>query len=211
MEWSESNDPVGEVVVTFEGIDQDAQDSLDVENFARGVQAPSREDPGGKAYVRTQRTKNRVMTPADIVRFSLALLVALVTWGTLSELGVPDGFIAFGVICAFFVGAAIPSLINLFRAKKAAPVARSVDERFTLRVGPGRFTLAGVQRPDLHVELRSIASFLGDHRLSVALTDGRTMVLPCKLRSKAHAELAQRLNQLVRDARAASSGYRDPV
>src|SRR5258706_16064011 len=104
-EWSETRRAVDEVALVFEGIDQDAQDALDIENFARGVTAPAREDPGGKAFVRSGRAKARVLTPRDIVRQVLAIVCAVVTWGTLAELGVSDGLIVLGVAIAIFFGA----------------------------------------------------------------------------------------------------------
>src|SRR3954463_8386852 len=133
-EWSESSGAVDELALMFEGIDQEAQDALDIESFARGVTAPSREDPGGKAFVRSSRAKARVLTPRDIVRQALAAVFAVVAWGTLAELGVSEWFGVFGVAVAVFFGGSIPSLIDLFRAKRAAPVVRSTKDRFTLSV-----------------------------------------------------------------------------
>ena len=207
-EWSETNHAEGQIVIAFEGIDQDAQDALDVENFSRGVHAPEREDPGGQAFVHTRRAKMRVLTPRGMVSQTLGILFAGVTWGTLAELGVRNELIVLFVFLAGMLGLGLLDIIGLFRAVKAAPVKRSTQDRFTLSLDPHRFTLAGERLVESSFELRSVASFVGDRRLSIALTDGRTVRLPCRLRSTMHVALAGRLNQLLHEARARAGGYR---
>jgi hypothetical protein len=191
QEWSEQGALPHSLTVTFEGINQDAKDQLDIENFARGAKAPSQEDPGGKA-----------LSPRDAMTLGLAAVFGLLGWIITSELGAPSEVSSGVGIGAAVFGAILLSVIDFIRGQKAKPVTRSVQDRFTLTMSRTTFTCAGAQMPELTFEVSAIEAFAGDAALSLRLTHGKTVALPCRLTSRLHAPLAERLNVALQEAKA---------
>ncbi len=204
-DWEEAGSPSGGMVIAFEGINQDEQDKLDMENFARGVKTPAKEDPGGKAFAPTRAMQRRAMSPMDAVRLGLGCVMAIVGYQVLSALGVSDGARFGGLIGCFFFGVLIPTLFDLVRRKQAAPVARATADSFRLTLSPPEFVVAGQTTPRQAFPVETIDHFSGIGRLTVHRRDGTAVALPCSLKHRMHGPLAARLDELLRDARASSS------
>jgi hypothetical protein len=203
-DWSEARGESG-TSLTFAGIDQDAQDALDAENFARGVTAPSAEDPGGKAFA---GWRTRALTPEDGMRLGLALLCMVLAGVFLLPENPSDRTVIVVLGGAFVFGIALPSVVNLVRARRAKPVLRSTRDTFTLEVGPQGLVLRSQSGMARTFALASVDHFEGGRRLVVRLRDATSEALPCVLPSRAHDGLADRLNELVAEERARSGGYR---
>jgi hypothetical protein len=202
QEWSEQGALPHWLTVTFEGINQDAKDQLDIENFARGAKAPSKEDPGGKAFAHTAQLRARALSPRDVATLGLAGVFGLLGWIIPSELGARSE-VASGVgIGAAVFGGLLLTLIDFIRGQQAKPVTRSVEDRFTLTLSRATFTCAGAEMPEQRFEVSAIESFAGDAALSLRLADGKTVTLPCRLPSRLHGPLAERLNGALQEAKA---------
>jgi len=206
--WTETDGPDQERVLSFAGIDQDLQDTLDIENFASASKTVAKEDEGGKAFARGSRMRSRAMTPMDAVRFGLAcvfLLVAL--WVTQDLVTVSDG--AAMAICfgAFFLGALTPWLVTLAIGRRARPVVRSSAATFHLRVSPRALQVEGPAGTQSY-DLADIAAVTGAPRLVLERRDGARITLSCRLPGPGQSALAARLNELVARARSTTAGYR---
>jgi hypothetical protein len=171
-EWRESAADGG-VILEFDGLDLDAQDELDMENFARGLKEPAKEDPGGKAFATTARMQARAISPRDAVKLFLALAFSGVAFVIAGELDLKEGPGYAIVGAAFFLGYATPAIVTAVLKKKAAPIARSTAEHFRITVGPAELVVEGE----------------------------RASRLVCGLKTKFHPPLAARLNDLVAKAR----------
>ena len=203
--WEEHGALPGPVVLRVDGVNQDEQDKLELENFARGLSAPSKEDPGGKAYARGTRMGSRAMSPMDAVRLACAFVFAGVTAGTLSGTEVSGG-VALGLgVGAFIFGLAFPTIVQLILAKRAAPVTRITRGVFELRFDAGHFACTGAGTAEVRYDLARVRSFTGGRRLSVELTDAPTATLPLSVASRNNGPLASRLNDLLAASRASSS------
>jgi hypothetical protein len=206
-EWQESGTITEGFVIAFLGINQDEQDKLDMENFARGLKEPAAEDPGGKAFARTARTRARAMTPMDAIRYGLGVVFGLVGYGIVEALDIKEGA-RIGIIVGFFVlGLCTPFLFNLVRSQQAKPVSRSTADSFRLTISPNELAVEGDALPRQAYDVESIVRVDGKTRLMLHLRDGKAVTLPCSLRSKQHVPLAARLEELVREAKALR-GYR---
>jgi hypothetical protein len=206
-EWQESGTIAEGLVIAFAGINQDEQDKLDMENFARGLKEPAAEDPGGKAFAKTARVRSRAMTPMDAIRYGLGAIFALVGYVITGELHAESGVMIGTVAACFVLGVSTPAIINLVRSQQAKPVSRSTADSFRLTVSPNELAVEGDALPRQAYDIDSIAKVDGKTRLMLHLRDGKAVTLPCSLRSKQHVPLAARLEELVREAKALR-GYR---
>lgn len=203
--WSEQGALPGAVVISVDAINQDEQDKLELENFARGLSAPAREDPGSKAYAGPARIRGRAMTPFDAVRMASGFVFAALAWWILSTMDL-ERSVSMGVGFGAFVGGLLfPSLVRLVLVRRAAPVTRSTRGTFELRFDAGHFSCTGAGTPEVRIELARVRSFTGGRRLSIELTDAPAATLPLTLPSKNNSPLASRLNDLLSASRAASS------
>lgn len=203
--WQEQGSIPGPVVISVDAINQDEQDKLELENFARGLSAPSKEDPGGKAYARSSRMRSRAMSPMDAVRLASGFVFAGVSAFTLSETTLGGGP-SFGICAGAFVfGIALPSIVRLVMAKRAAPVTRITRGTFELRLDAGFFSCTGAGTTEVRYELARVRSFSGGRRLSVELTDAPTATLALSVPSRDNTPLAARLNELLAASRATTS------
>jgi hypothetical protein len=202
-DWQETGSTSEGVTIAFEGINQDEQDKLDMENFARGVKTPAKEDPGGKAFATTAAMGRRAMTPMDAVRTGLAAALAFAGYQILSAAHVTGGGLTGGVIGGAALGYALPSIIDLFRAKRAAAVTRSTADSFRLTLSPAELVVEGQTTPRQVIPVEAIDHFSGIGRLTVHRRDGTAAALPCSLKHRMHGPLAARLDELLREAKAA--------
>jgi hypothetical protein len=200
-DWQETGSPAERVVIAFDGINQDEQDKLDVENFSRGVKTPAAEDPGGKAFAKGSGLQRRAMSPMDAVRAGLGGAAAFVAYEILSGAHASPGALTGGVAGCFLFGYLSPSLVDLFRAKRAAPVARSTADSFRITLSPAELIVEGQTTARQVFAVETIDRVSGMGRLTVHRRDGTAVALPCSLKHRMHGPLADRLNELLRAAR----------
>jgi hypothetical protein len=200
-DWQETRSAAGGMVIAFDGVNQDQQDQLDMENFARGVKTPAKEDPGGKAFAPNPRLRQRAMSPMDGVRLGLGLVLAFLGYEALSAAHVSGGALTGGMFGCFVLGTLIPAIVDLFRSKRAAPVARSTADAFHLTLSPAELTVEGQTMPRQVFAVEAIDRFTGVGRLTVHRRDGTAVALPCSLKHRMHGPLAARLNELLREVR----------
>ncbi len=189
------------LALTFDGINLDEQDALDMENFARGVKEPAKEDPGGKAFATTPQMRSRAMSPMDAIRLGLAVVAGVITFMIVGELNVSPniGYPAVGV--AALLGALGPTIVTAILSKKAEPVKRMTQERFVITVSRNELTVEGERAPRVAIPVAEIDRVDGAGRLTVRKKDGGVVTLVCGLKSKFHPPLADRLNALLASAR----------
>ncbi|MBX3233181.1 MAG: hypothetical protein KIT84_20530 [Labilithrix sp.] len=99
-----------------------------------------------------------------------------------------------------------PILLHLLRRLRGASKSKAVRDRFTLTLDAAGFAVRGDRTP-----LASIERFEAGRRLVLLTKDARRTPLPFSLDSPAeNAQLADRLNEALRDTRAnnAGAGYR---
>jgi hypothetical protein len=205
--WQEQGALPGAVVLTVDAINQDEQDKLELENFARGLSAPAKEDAGGKAFRHHLRGRARAaqpMSPKDAIRLVLGFAFGGLTWLATDSV-VRDGLSTGLSVAAFVFGLGLLSIVDLVRASRAAPVARSTRGVFELRFDAGHFACSGAGVPEVRFELARVRSFTGNRRLSIELTDAPAATLPLSVPSKNNGALAARLNDLLAASRASSS------
>ena len=204
--WQEQGALPGPVVIVLDAINQDEQDKLELENFARGLSAPAKEDEGGKAYARGTRMRSRAMSPVDAARLALAFVFGGITWLTLGGNPGVASEVATGVsMAAFIFGLAFISIVNVVLRKRAAPVLRTTRGQFQLRFDAGFFTCSGAGTNEVRLELARVRSFTGGRRLSIELTDAPAATLPLSVSNRNNGPLAARLNDLLAASRATSS------
>jgi hypothetical protein len=201
MEWEETENISDGLVITFEGINQDAQDALDMENFARGLKTPAKEDPGGKAFARTASARSRAMTPMDGVRLGLGLLFGIAAFLTAGALKLSDGVWFGACAVAALAGYLVPDAVMAMRRRQAQPVARTTAESFRISLSPTELVVEGQAAGRKVIRVAEIDRFDGRGRLTMMRRDGGAVVLPCSLRSRSHGELARRLDELLGQAR----------
>lgn len=195
------------IVVRFQGINQDEQDDLDAQNFVRGLKAPAPPDPDYDAIVHASedgRPGNSHDAARWITGCTLAALTILLMPAALGP------FVLLAPPLALAAGYFAPSVVRSARELRAAPIRRSVRGIFECKITSARFVCSGFlaeQSFDLH----SMASFAGDTRLWLQFDDGRIVRLPIRLESRDQAPVAARLNELLREAKSISEGYRGTV
>jgi len=175
----------------FIGRDQEADDARDVENFARNIQ---------------------VTNEARSFPFPLQTFLLGAVWAMLAGLiAIFDRGTAVAAMCC------LPFVLIVFNLAGLAYVAmRNKDpgeQRWSLRMANGRFTLRGERCAERTIALRDVIAFESGHRLSVIMGNGARIVLPCvrpmPLDIDPHAEIAQFLNDDLGRARSARViGYR---
>lgn len=196
-DWAESGAVETGLTLTFDGINLDEQDALDMENFARGVKEPAKEDPGGKAFAATPQMRSRAMSPMDAIKLGLAAVAGLITFVIVGELKVSSnvGYPAVGV--AAVLGFLAPTIVTAVLSKKAEPVQRMTQERFVITVSRDELSVEGERAPRVAIPVAEIDRVDGAGRLTVRTRDGRVVTLVCGLKSKFHPPLADRLNALL--------------
>jgi len=205
-DWKETGSVAQGCVIAFEGINQDEQDKLDVENFARGLKAPTQEDPGGKAFARTAGLRARAWSPMDAFRVGLGLALALLGHYGLEALGLSSGAVSGGTAAGFLLGVALPTIVALVQTEQAEPVERSTADAFRLTVSSAECVVEGQTTGRQAFDIAAIDRFEGVGRLTVYRRDGTAVALPCSLTHRMHGPLAARLNELLREARALRRG-----
>jgi hypothetical protein len=196
-DWEEP----GGLVVAFVGINNDEHDKIEMENFSRGLKAPAKEDPGGKAFATNARMRSRAMTPMDVVKFALGAVVGLVGYLIAGALGLPPGTAWLVFLGCFFVGYLITYVVTAVLTQKAQPVARSAADTFRITLSSYELAVEGQTTPRVAIPIAEIDRFDGRGKLTVLRRDGSSVVLPCSLKSRFHGDLAGRLDELLRKAR----------
>lgn len=204
--WHEEGALPGAIVLSVDGVNQDELDKLEIENFARGLSAPAKEDPGGKPYARSSRMTAGAMTPTDGVRAVLAFLFAGIAIAISAGGETTSTFTIAMVVAAFLLGLGLPSIVRFILAWHAAPVVGRITRgTFRLSFDAGHFVCTGAGTPEVRIELARVRSFTGGRRLSIELKDAPTATLPLSVASRDNTPLAMRLNDLLSASRATSS------
>ncbi len=206
-DWQETGNASESIVLSFEGVNLDEKDALDMENFSRGLKAPADEDPGGKIYAANARIRSRAISPRDAFRLGLAAILGLGGYYGLVMLGVSGGVLLVGGGIGVFIGYALPTLFELVRAQQAKPIERTVDDSFRITVSPAGLTVEGQTIGRKEIELEAIDHFTGMGRLTIHGRTGAPIALACGLKNRSLQPLAARLDELVREAKA-HRGYR---
>lgn len=230
--WTEANE--GDAfVVSFDGVDRERRDAREMADFqhashqgaARGFSMGGGNVGGPSGY---QVVSPRARTVGLVVLCALLSPVVLaqcesrggrwqassapLQWSNaqwLAHLGL--------TFVVLFACASVLAWIGTRRRRGAisptqpAPALAPTDGRFTLRMTPATFALAGPPGTTAvdPIALERIAGFKGDQRLRVRLSNGAVTTLPCALPGHAdHAPLAALLDRKLADVRAMREGYR---
>ena len=68
MSWAEEGSLPEKLVLTFQGVNSEALDRMEIENFKRGLSAPEADDPGGTAMA---HGRSRGLTPRQGIGMGL--------------------------------------------------------------------------------------------------------------------------------------------
>jgi hypothetical protein len=107
-----------------------------------------------------------------------------------------------------FVTPLTSAIAREWYTRRRTPAA-AAKERFSLRLDPSRLTATGERGTTETFALESVDGFEGGPRLAVRLRDGTRVRLRCVLPLVSdHASLATRLDEALRQNRAATTDYR---
>ena len=189
--WQEVREGDLTVVITFEGIDLQEQDALEVADFGRGVKGPADDFVGSATAI-----VGAVLGVALAFVSAIVINIAADIERNAPILVLKVPLVAF--LC--LLGVFLPKLVvELARALRPRP---STKHAFRLSLSPTEVILER-QGFRLTLETGQIDHFEGDERMRVLQRDGAVVVLPCGVlrgwRSGWHAPLARRLNELLRE------------
>jgi len=190
----------------FEGVNSDALERIEIENFQRGLTVPQAEDPGGTAFTRGRRSG--AMTPETAIGVALGFVFAGIAFaiGGSLDLGTGVGFAL--ILAAFLLGLATPLLVRFVLGRRGATRGVVMTETFTIEATNEAMTVHGATIGAVTLPIDELAEVIAAPRLGWRDRSGTFKPFPCGFTVSAkNAALAARLQQIVTQVRA-MRGYR---
>ena len=187
LHWVRTNDAVS---ASFEAVNQDKKDDLELQTFHRRMLwAPGK--PSATPF------------PLSVAAYlAWIYVVAAISAAVRFEHGL--------LLMAMPILVALLAIVayRLIQRYELRPQSPDVRDSFTLRLSPsGLDCLVGTQKA-VHVAVSAIAEVVGGPRLAVLTQDAKKIQLPCVLDETTHAAIASELNARLREMRAATGDYR---
>lgn len=206
MDWTEDGALPGTVTLRFEGVNSDALERIELENFRSGLSAPAAEDRGGMAFARGRRSS--ALTPERAVGVAFGFVFAGIAFAVGGSLDLSTG-VGFALIAAaFLLGRAIPLIVRFLLGRRGAAQGVVVTETFTIEATNEAMTVRGASIGSVTVPLDDLLEVTVAPRLGWRDRSGRFKPFPCGYTLNArNADLAVRLQQLVHQMRS-MAGYR---
>jgi hypothetical protein len=206
VDWTEEGALPGTVTLRFEGVNSDALERIEVENFQRGLSTPQAEDPGGTAFAEGRRTG--AMTPETAFGVALGVVfggIAFAIGGSL-DLGTGVGFAL--VFAAFLLGVGTPPLVRYLLVRRGASRGVVMTETFTIEATNDAMTVRGASIGSVTVPLDDLVEVIAAPRLGWRDRSGTFKPFPCgfTLNTK-NVAIAGKLQEIATQMRT-MRGYR---
>lgn len=201
--WDESGDGSA-VELAFDGFDAAKRDAEEAREFVSTVTRQQGVNVWlmGR-WIPARPTVVLLVVLGALVGYGAVRLVASMpsVFGADVTLTSYAGLLLLSFLSPFFVGGLIAALRR--------PRPRLESGRFTLRLDSAGICVTGAASGPRTLPLAAIDHFEGGARVTVVKTDGTREALSCSLiAASRHAELAARLDEVLRSVRASAAGYR---
>lgn len=201
MDWTEEGALPGTLTLRFEGLNSEALERMEIENFQRGLTAPAAEDPGGTAFARGRHAS--AMTPLQAIGVALGLIFAGLALAVGGSLGLSPGPGFALIFAAFVLGVATPKIVRFGLGRRAAVKGIVMTEAFIIEATSDSMTVRGATIGSVSVPLEDVVEVVAAPRLGWRDRSGRFLPFPCGAAlNTTNTALAARLQQVVTQVRA---------
>lgn len=205
--WSEEGALPGTLTVRFDGVNSDALERMEIENFQRGLSAPEADDPGGRAFA-TGRQRGLALTPRQGIGVGLGGVLALVGYSIAESAHLGDGYEFLFMVIGFAIGMALLPIGFFLLSRRSQVKGVIMTEPFTIEATADALTFRGASIGSVTVPVGDIVEVVATPRLGWRDKSGKFSSFPCGYAMKANnVTLATRLTQIAVQARS-MGGYR---